>query len=134
MPLLTRRFLKASFLYLFLSLIISVGVTAGPSWGWALPNLTPVFFHFFMVGWVTQIIFGIAYWMLPKYSRQRPHRSERLAWTVFALLNAGLLMRGLAEPMISLSTSSVWPGLLMSSAVLQWLAGLGFVINSWKRV
>ena len=40
-------------------------------------GLTPVYFHLFMVGWVTQMIFGVIFWMFPIVTRARPRGSER---------------------------------------------------------
>lgn len=51
-----------------------------------------------MVGWVTQMIIGVAFWMFPKYTRERPRGSEALAWITYVLLNVGLLLRAIAEP------------------------------------
>jgi hypothetical protein len=32
----------------------------------------PVYLHLFMIGWVTQMIFGVAYWMFPRVSKENP--------------------------------------------------------------
>jgi hypothetical protein len=100
----------------------------------AVNSLGPVYFHLLMVGWVTQLIFGVVFWMFPKQSAARPRGSERLGWAVFWLLNVGLLLRVLAEPWQSLAAGALPGSLLALSAVLQWLAGLGFVANTWTRV
>src|SRR3990172_6020443 len=134
MPLLTRWYIKASFVYLLAAFGLGLWLAAAPGLNLPTVGISPLFFHFFLVGWVTQLIFGIAYWMLPKFSRQRPHRSETLAWAVFVLLNVGLLLRGLAEPRITADGSSFWAWTLLLSALLQWLASLGFVVNTWARV
>lgn len=136
MPPLTRWFLKIALLYLVVALLVGAllmlrGVLALPPWVGAL---SPVYFHLFMVGWVTQLIFGIAYWMLPKHSRDKPRGHEALGWAMFTLLNAGLLMRVVGEPAQTLSPSAVWGWLLVLSAVLQWLGGLAFTLNTWGRV
>lgn len=136
MPPLTRWFLKAALLYLVLAFFVGVllmlrGVLDGPP---LIGVLSPVYFHLFMVGWVTQLIFGIAYWMLPKYSKEKPRGHEVLGWGTFGLLNVGLLLRMVSEPAQALSPNALWGWLLVLSAILQWLGGLGFVINTWGRV
>lgn len=135
MPAVTRWFIKSSLLYLAVALAIALWL-AGQSTGFAapFPGLSPVFFHFFLVGWVTQMIMGVGYWFFPKYSPEQPRRSEGLGWTVFWLLNVGLLLRGLAEPLLSANTDSNWGTALIISAVLQWLAGVLFVMNTWGRI
>ncbi len=136
MPLLSRTFIKAALIYFLAALVMGVMLAARSlvSLPAAIGGLSPVYFHLFMVGWVTQLIFGIAYWMFPKYSRERPRGSESLAWAVFFLLNGGLLLRALSEPMNALHPQTMWGWLLALSAVLQWLAGLAFVVNTWGRV
>ena len=134
MPTLTRLYIKTSFIYLTLAFLLGVWLAAAPLWDLPGAGVSPLFFHFFLVGWVTQIIFGIAYWMLPKYSRENPRRSETLAQAVFWMLNLGLVLRGVVEPIIPHIPNKSFGWLLVVSALLQWLAGLGFVINTWSRV
>lgn len=136
MPTLTRWFVKASFLHLIAALLTGL-LLAGQS-ALRLPavisSLEPDYIHFFMVGWVTQLIMGIVYWMFPKYTRERPHRSDALAWATFSLLNAGMVLRAIAEPGNAVHPASPWAWGLATSALLQWSAGVGFVINTWGRV
>lgn len=97
-------------------------------------NLTPVYFHLLMVGWVTQFILGVALWMLPKYSMEKPRGNETLSWATYILLNVGLLVRVIAEPLNAQFPGTLWGWMLVLSAFLQWLAGLLFVANAWRRV
>lgn len=136
MPPLTRWFLKTALIYLVAALLAGALIAARNVW--LLPPVvaafTPVYFHLFMVGWVTQLIFGVVFWMFPKYSKEQPRGSERLGWITYALLNTGLLLRVVGEPMNALQPATVWGWLLVASAILQWLAGLTFVTNTWGRV
>ena len=136
MPQLTRLFIKSALIYLFLALIAGVLITARPVLGLpsAVAAIGPVYFHLLMVGWVTQFILGVAYWMFPKYSRDAPRGRDWLTWATFLLLNVGLLLRVVAEPIRAFNAAPVWGWLLAVSALLQWLAGLSFVVNVWPRV
>jgi heme/copper-type cytochrome/quinol oxidase subunit 1 len=96
--------------------------------------LSPVYFHLFMVGWVTQLIAGVAYWMFPKFTKQQPRGYDSLAWATYWLLNAGLLLRVLSEPMQAIDPQPWWGWTLVLAAVLQWLGGMAFVANTWPRV
>jgi hypothetical protein len=87
-----------------------------------------------MVGWITQLIFGVAFWMFPTYSREQPRGHAGVAWAVYWLLNVGLVLRVVGEPVNVLQPGSVWGWLLPISATLQWLAGAAFVVNTWPRV
>lgn len=136
MPIITRTFIKTALAYFVLALAVGLLLALRPlvnlpRW---MAGLTPVYFHLFMVGWVTELIIGVAYWMFPKFSQESPRGWDGLAWAVYGLLNVGLLTRMVAEPAQSVITGA-WPGwLLVVSALAQWLAALLFVANTWPRV
>lgn len=136
MPTLTRWFVKSSLVFLVSALAAGLVLAADSVWN--LPALTrtlvPVYLHLFLVGWVTQLIFGVVYWMFPKYSSEQPRGIESLAWGTFWLINIGLVLRVFGEPLNALSPNTGWGWLLAASAILQWLAGFGFVLNTWQRV
>lgn len=137
MPTITRWFLRLALVYLLLSLLVGVLVVIPNAVSPVhplLPALSPVYFHAFMVGWVTQMIFGVAFWMFPKASRDQPRGNERLVWWSFWLLNVGLALRVGAEPLNTARPGSVWGWLLVLSALLQWAAALAFAANIWGRV
>jgi heme/copper-type cytochrome/quinol oxidase subunit 1 len=136
MPVLTRWFLRASLQFLILAALLAVLLAAQASLnlpGW-INAFNPIYFHLLMVGWVTQLIFGVVFWMFPKYSREKPRGSETLGWIVFWTLNAGLILRLVGEPAQALLPGAGWGWLLAASALLQWIAGVVFVINTWGRV
>lgn len=135
MPSLTRWMIKTSLLYLLLALLVGILQGIAPSLSkelFFLRSLEPVRVHLLVVGWITLLIFGVVYWMFPKYSREKPRGHEWLGWTTYGLLNAGLTLRVIGESATQMGM--IFGGLLVASAVLQWLAGLAFVINTWPRV
>jgi hypothetical protein len=136
MPTLTRLYVKTSLLYLVAALLFALLLALGQAI--ALPPLLrsagPVYFHLFLLGWVTQLIMGIVFWMFPKYSREYPRGSVRLALATYVLLNTGLLLRVVGEPARAVDPAPLWGWLLVASGLLQWLAGAGFVANTWGRV
>ena len=136
MPRLTRWFLKTALFNLILALLLGLLLSARTIW--TLPavvgGMGPVYFHLFMVGWVIELIFGVVYWLFPRFSKERPRGYERLGYATYALLNTGLALRVIGEPMNAIQPRAVWGWLLAFSALLQWLAGLGFVINTWPRI
>lgn len=136
MPALTRWFLKAALLYLAAALLLAL-VLALPD-AVRLPNfvrfMNPAYFHLFLVGWVTQTIFGVIFWMFPILSREQPRGNERLGWASFALLNAGLLLRVIGEPLTSVRPEPGLGWLLVLAALFQWLGAVLFVTLAWPRV
>lgn len=136
MPSLTRWFIKVGLPYFVAALAVGIAMTvpAVSRLSPAVAALRPVYLHLLVVGWLTQLIFGVAYWMFPAYSKERPRGFEGLAWATFLLLNAGLILRVIGEPMQAMRSGAIWSWMLAASALLQWLAGLGFVVNIWGRV
>jgi hypothetical protein len=136
MPTLTRWYVKTALVYFIVALGVAVLLAARNLL--RLPPLVdtlgPPYLHLLLIGWMTQLIMGIVFWMFPKYSREQPRHSEGAAWAVYAMLNIGLLLRAIGEPANTLRTERVWDYLLLISAMLQWLAGLVFVANTWGRV
>jgi hypothetical protein len=122
MPPLTRWYVKLALLYFVAALAGGVWQAAGgPLW------LTPVTIHLLVVGWITGTIFGVAYWMFPKYSKDRPRGPNGVAVATFVLLQIGIMLRVAAEP-------GTIRSLLVVSALCQWLAAVGFVTTIWPRV
>lgn len=136
MPPLTRWFLKTALVTFLAALLVGAAMVLRPfvEMPEVISSLGPVYFHLLMVGWVTQLIIGVVYWMFPKYSTERPRGSEALGWATYGLLNAGLLLRVVGEPLNATSAGSVPGWLLAISAGLQLLGGWAFVVNTWGRV
>jgi heme/copper-type cytochrome/quinol oxidase subunit 1 len=133
LPTLTRWFIKSAMLYLIAALILSIGLQ--PPLRKELPFLAaawPTYLHLLVLGWLTQLIFGVALWLFPKHSRAHPRGDERLGWASFLLLNVGLVLRAIAEPSHALGYRV--GALLIVAAAAQLLAGLAFVLNTWPRV
>lgn len=129
MPLLTRIFIKTAMIDFALALALGILLALGISNG-----LFPVYIHLLVFGWLTQLIFGVVFWMFPKYSVEKPRGNEALGWWTYVLLNTGLLLRAVAEPIQSTQANPISGWMLVLSAVLQFLSGVLFVVNSWGRV
>ena len=134
MPTLTRWFIRSALVYLVIALFLGVLQAGSSLWDWGLPGIFPLYVHLFVVGWLTLMIFGVAYWMFPKYSRDKPRLSEPVGWAVFVLINLGLVLRAISEPLVGPASGVTWGWLLAFSALCQWLAGMLFVANTWARV
>lgn len=134
MPTVSRWFVRSALVALVLglataALLAARGALGLPGW---VALLDPVALHLLTVGWLTQMVFGVAFWMFPRHSAQAPRGSDRLAWLAWAGLNLGLAVRAVAEPLAAAGTRV--PGLLITSAVLQLAAGIAFVANTWPRI
>lgn len=132
MPRLTRVFVKTALLYLVAGLLMGF-LSALPRT--LLPvGFGPVYIHLLTIGWLTQLIAGVAYWMFPKYSRERPRGHDGLMWVAYGLLNAGLILRAVTEPAIAVDDRALWRWLLAAAAGFLWVGGMLLVVNLWPRV
>jgi hypothetical protein len=133
MPTLTRWLVKAALAWLVAALMLGVAMQLPAAAQAPLLRVAwPTYLHMLTVGWLTQLIVGVALWLFPRHSAARPRGSERLGWVTFVLLNLGLVLRAMGEPGRALGYDTYV--LLAASAVAQ-LAAVGtFVLNVWPRV
>lgn len=72
-------------------LLTSKGVRLGFD-PWAL---RPLHIEMLLVGWMIQLVMGVAIWIFPRFVlRRAPRRSTVTAWAAFALINVGVLLAG----------------------------------------
>lgn len=111
-------------------LLINTGLQVHPWSG----LFVPVYYHLLMLGWATQLIGGVALWMFPPFTRERPRGDERLGWIAYAGLNGGLLLRLVVEPLQAIQPSSWSRWGLVAAAGLHVAAIWALVIALWPRV
>jgi len=131
MPVLTRAFVKASLVWLALALIAGVWQQIPGS---LRAGLHSVYIHLLAYGWLSQLIFGVALWMFPLYSKQKPRGSTWLGWLCFATLNSGLSLRVIFEMLSAYISSPIIAWMLVLAAMMKWLAGVAFVALTWRRI
>lgn len=112
---------------LLLGLVAGAVATISPS----MAAIRPTWIHLITVGWLTQLIFGVALWMFPR-PRTEPAKAGTLGWVGFWLLNAGLLLRIVGEPMRGFTASGA--AILPISALLQLVAVASLLWALWPRV
>lgn len=136
MPTLSRWFIKIGMLYLVIGLMMGAALLAQPVMGWSssLQVLRPVYLHFLFIGWVTQVIMGVGYWMFPKYSKEKPRGKEWVGWMVLISLNVGMVLRAIGEPAVVLAPQAGLGWTLAVAALLLLAAGWGFIFNTWGRI
>jgi hypothetical protein len=136
MPTLTRWFIKTALVYFVTALVLGAAMQSRPLVT-ALPVLSviwPAYIHLLMVGWITGLIFGVAYWLFPRSDRPRPAVSERLGWAAYCFLNSGLLLRVATEPAAALDPATPVRWLLPLAALLQLGGACAFAALIWPRV
>jgi cbb3-type cytochrome oxidase subunit 1 len=118
-------------------LVVSLGLglaLAFPSLAASAGPWRPVYFHLLVVGWATQMIFGVSWWMFPRTVPLDLAAVPWLGWSCFWLLNAGLVLRAICEPVIAVRASPLAAAGATTAALLQFLAVASFVWLMWSRV
>ena len=136
MPKLSQLALKAAMIYLVLGALGAAAYWINVMWPYWPPvsALSPTYLHLIVVGWLTQLVMAVMYWMFPVISKKSPRGSPALAWAAIISLNAGLLIRMVFEPWRALQPTALNGYALVLSAVLQVGAAILFVGVSWARV
>jgi hypothetical protein len=136
MPTICRWYIRTALLWLVAAMALGGLLLAniGLALSVRLAAFLPAFYHMLTIGWLTQLIFGVALWMFPARSRDRPRGDERVLWAAYGALNAGLLLRVVAEPSYTWQAAT-WSGAaLVASAMLQAAAIWLLVFALWPRV
>jgi hypothetical protein len=135
---LTSIMVRASLVWLFSGAVLGglMLVDRAVPGNWQV-GAAPTHRHILFVGWFVQFVIGVAYWLFPR--RRQPSRPlgyrEGLAITAVVLLNFGLVLRVIAEPMERAGHASDWTlTILATSAVSQAAAIATFVVELWPRV
>lgn len=120
-----RWFLKSSLVCLALGVALGVAMAIHPAW----VAYRPAHAHLNLLGFVTMMIYGVAYHAIPRFAG-RPLWSRRLAAVHWWLANAGL---GLMVAGFGLMPT--WPRparhLLGAGAVLAAAGAYSFIVNLW---
>jgi cbb3-type cytochrome oxidase subunit 1 len=125
-----KAFLKASLAWLAAGVSLGIGMAVHPAWA----VYRTAHLHMNLLGFVTMMIFGVAYHVIPRFTGH-PLHSRRLAGAQWWLANIGLALfvTGLA----------VLPGTMYATPVrvvvaagglLSGLAAYAFVYNMWRTI
>ncbi len=136
LPTLTRWLIRTALVCCAAAFLLGVALAVAPLRS-AHPMLAaawPSYIHLLVVGWITQLIMGVAYWMFPRAERRPAAGPDRLGWMAYGAINLGLVCRLIAEP-AGAAPGGHPPGWLFPvSAALQLAGILAFVTGIWPRV
>jgi cbb3-type cytochrome oxidase subunit 1 len=129
MPRLSVWSIRAALLHLGTGLTLGAVMLAGPALH--LPSevlrLRPFHAEMLLIGWMVQLAFGVAYWILPRLAGGLPRGRSGPAWMAVLLLNAGVLAAGTGQAVGMIVVA--WIGRMSES-----LAALTFAYHLWSRV
>ncbi|MCC6739999.1 MAG: hypothetical protein IT452_13205 [Planctomycetia bacterium] len=131
MPLEIRLFVRTSLVCLVLSAIAGTLLYAWPALRGtsAPPWLWPMHTHLATVGWLVNMVFGVALWMfpLPWGAKASDRYRPALAWAAYAAINGGLAMR-FAGDILAMRALQVAAGASQTLGILLCIAAL------WPRI
>jgi cbb3-type cytochrome oxidase subunit 1 len=126
-----KAFIKASVLWLAIGVTFGVAMAAHPVWG----VYRTAHMHMTLLGFVTMMIYGVAYHVLPRFTGH-PLWSRRLAgwhWWMsnvgLTLMVAGFILR--IDLAVGVRAATM---ILTSGGVLSTLGAYAFVLNIWHTI
>lgn len=130
MPRLSIWFIRSALTYLVLGftlgalLLFNKGFPFYPFlWG-----LLPSHVEFVLFGWTVQLVMGMAFWILPRFSKSPFRGNEKLAWGTFILINVGIWLHVLG----TIGSGSQW--LVLTGRVAKALGIVVFAVYLWPRI
>ena len=136
MTLLVRRYIKTSFVFLLVGLVLGGYVVTAQFVLETYPSrlLTTAHAHLLLVGFMLMMVMGVATWMFPRPSRDDTRYRPELAEAVYWIMTAATALRALAEVTVGLAGALGFRWLIALGGLGQ-LAGTAlFVLNMWWRV
>ena len=149
MPATSRAFVKVSIFCLCLGAVLG-GLMYIDRWlplGSWVAYLRVSHIQLLVVGWLTQLILGVAWWLFPPLKiglrsdaplpirrGQSQRGSEPLFWTTFLCLNVGILLRAVFAPLGGWTQIDFFAFLSSISGLFLFAAAMSFVVNMWGRV
>lgn len=130
MPGLSRGLVRTSLLYLLAGFTLGALLLIEKGLGHrsVLWRTLPAHREFLIFGWVVQLTMGVAYWILPRFSRGPPRGNVAAAWSAYGLLNLGVLLVAV-DPLLELA-----PVLTVVGRACEAAAALAFGLHAWPRV
>ncbi len=123
-----RAFMRASLVWLALGITLGLSIAIHPAW----IIYRPAHVHMNLVGFVTMMIYGVAYHVVPRFTGH-PLHSRRLAACQWWMANAGLAGM-VAGFLLQPHAGSPGTGFLVAGGVLETLGAYLFVFNIWNTI
>lgn len=120
---LTILFIKSSLIYFAIAALVGLDMTFMPAHYGAL---MPMHAHIMLLGWISMMIFGVAYHILPRFSAS-PLYSEKLANAQYYVAHIGLI--GMSVSFVMRSYVGAGAMLLILFSIIEAIAVIMFAFN-----
>ena len=123
-----KAFLKASLSWLGLGVTLGLAMAVRPAWA----VYRTAHLHMNLLGFVSMMIFGVAYHVIPRFT-SHPLHSRRLAGVHWWMANLGLLL--LAVGFATLTGSGSFRAILLAvGGTLSAMGAYAFIYNIWRTI
>jgi drug/metabolite transporter (DMT)-like permease len=119
-----------SILYFVAGAVIGLAMIVWPG---EAGYFVPVHVHLNLLGFMSMMIYGVGYHILPKFSGQQMY-SPLIMKVQFWLSNAGLLGMSISWPLTFQQENAFWESLLLLSALLVLTSVVLFALNMLKTI
>jgi hypothetical protein len=129
-PRLTIWTIRAALFYLALGftlgalLLFHKGIPISP----ILWRFLPAHIEFLLFGWTVQLVMGMAFWILPRFSREPRRGNVPLACAAVVSLNIGVLFAGLGPAL------TAPPLLAVLGRAAEFGGAVAFAAYAWPRI
>lgn len=129
MPRVSVWFIRASLLHLLSGAALGAAYLAWKAYEWFpfAVSLRQVHVEQMLVGWLVQLVVGVAFWILPRPEGRDPGAYSGQMWVIFGLLNAGVLAAALG------SSAALPDALGLAGRAAEAAAAALFLIHAWHR-
>jgi cbb3-type cytochrome oxidase subunit 1 len=135
-PPLVRRYIKTSFVFLALGLLLGGWIVVAEFVAGDYPPriLITAHVHLLLVGFMLMIVMGVATWMFPRPARDDVRYRPGLAEAVYWVMTAATAVRAAAEVASGVAGTPALRVVVAAGGLGQLAGALLFVINMWARV
>jgi hypothetical protein len=124
-----KAFLKSSLAWLALGVTLGAAMGAHPAW----IVYRPVHAHMNLLGFVTMMIYGVAYHVIPRFTGH-PLHARALAIAQWWAANAGLALMATGFALRANGSLGIATGIIGTGGVLSASAAYAFVYNLWRTI
>jgi len=135
-PPLVRRYVKTSFVFLALGLLLGAWILVGQFVFGAYPPrlFITAHAHLLLVGFMLMIVMGVATWMFPRPVRDDTRYRPELAEAVYWVMTLSTAVRAAAEILAPSSGASAVRWIIALGGLGQLAGAALFVLNMWSRI
>ncbi|HEU5188136.1 MAG TPA: hypothetical protein VFX14_00450 [Methylomirabilota bacterium] len=133
---LVRRYIKTSFVFLVLGLVLGAYLIVAQFGIGAYPPrlVVTAHVHLLLVGFMLMIVMGVATWMFPRPSREDTRYRPELAEAVYWVMTLSTAFRAAAEMLLAYTGRPALGWLIAAGGLGQVAGAMLFVANMWVRV